>query len=120
MADGADGPADACSCCVCFEAVKNPRKKTLPCGHVLHKRCALRWLCRSRSCPMCRRPVPRDPSWILRRAFRRLNLPRFAVHLPAVVRKELEHHPNLDQVVTYAFLTVDSADLLRVLRAIGL
>lgn len=107
-------------CCVCFDMVTKKRLKLLPCGHVLHKLCALRWLSRNRSCPICRCAVPRDPSWILRRSFRRLNVPRFAVQLPGVVRMELANHPQVDQVVTYAFLTADSLHLIRVLRAIGL
>lgn len=49
-----------------------------------------------------------------------MRLPRFAVQLPAIVKEELQQHPEVERVVTYAFLTVDSTELLRVLRAIGL
>ena len=107
-------------CCVCFDVVPRARMKVLPCGHVLHKRCALRWLSRNATCPMCRRAVPHNPSRILRATFRRMRLPRFAVQLPTIVKEALQHHPEADRVVTYAFLTVDSTELLSVLRAIGL
>lgn len=69
---------------------------------------------------MCRQPVPHPPSYILRKTFQRMRLPRFAVQLPAIVKEELQQHPEVERVVTYAFLTVDSTELLRVLRAIGL
>lgn len=80
----------------------------------------MRWFARNRSCPLCRRQEPFVPSRLLRKAFRRLNVPRFALNLPTVVKAELRDHPDKAQVLTLAFLTADSMELLRALRARGL
>ena len=104
-------------CCVCLGPVPMVRTRTLPCGHALHKGCAVRWLARNRSCPLCRQAVPQPPSRILRQSFRRLNLPRLALRLPGIVKLELQGHPDAAAAVALAFHTVDSVQLLRVLRA---
>ena len=107
-------------CCVCLCPVPRARLKLLPCNHVLHKGCAVRWFARNRSCPLCRQYVPPLPSSLLRKAFRRLNVPRLALALPTVAKAELHDHPDSGRVVALAFMTVDSVELLRVLRALGL
>lgn len=107
-------------CCVCLAAVPAARRKLLPCGHTLHRGCAVRWLARSRSCPLCRRPVPFAPSHLLRKAFRRRGIPRICLDLPHLVRVELAGHPDSPRVVKLAFLTLDTTRLLAALRGLQL
>ena len=45
--------ADGCQCAVCLEPYTDC---VLECGHFFHRRCALRWLRLSNTCPVCRRP----------------------------------------------------------------
>ncbi|KAA0033274.1 RING finger protein 165-like protein [Cucumis melo var. makuwa] len=43
-------------CCVCCEEMKRKGEEVrrIPCGHVYHKSCILKWLEISNSCPLCR------------------------------------------------------------------
>jgi len=44
-------------CAICFgEYVPGSYQLCLPCGHVFHSRCLTRWIARSATCPLCRRP----------------------------------------------------------------
>ncbi|KAA0038718.1 E3 ubiquitin-protein ligase synoviolin B-like [Cucumis melo var. makuwa] len=49
-------------CCVCYEDLNCEREEEkeeevtrIPCGHVYHKYCILKWLNINNSCPLCRR-----------------------------------------------------------------
>ena len=49
-------------CCICLETMlyckQAPQQlMRLPCGHVQHADCAVRWLSTNNSCPTCRHPV---------------------------------------------------------------
>jgi hypothetical protein len=44
-------------CTICFEAEDFLPDATTPCNHGFHKTCLLRWLCMSKTCPVCRGPV---------------------------------------------------------------
>ncbi|KAF8015885.1 hypothetical protein BT93_H1434 [Corymbia citriodora subsp. variegata] len=42
-------------CSICLEDFHRAEKVTeLPCSHVFHRRCIIRWLEGSNSCPLCR------------------------------------------------------------------
>lgn len=45
-------------CPVCLEALASQRVLTLPCAHALHESCALAWLVRRHTCPVCRHALP--------------------------------------------------------------
>ncbi|ESW29980.1 hypothetical protein PHAVU_002G114900 [Phaseolus vulgaris] len=48
-----------CYCSVCLEeVVVNGECYTLPCNHFFHKKCIVRWLYTSHTCPLCRYPLP--------------------------------------------------------------
>lgn len=54
LVDHAEDSAPECAICMA-PAVKARR---LPCGHCYHKKCLVRWLGRSPTCPTCRANVP--------------------------------------------------------------
>lgn len=105
-------------CCVCLGPVTAPRLRRLHCNHLLHKQCAVRWFARNRSCPLCRHPEPPPASRILRAVLRRGS--RFDKDLPSRVKAALADHPDAYQATDLAYRTVDSSELLRVMRALGL
>ena len=105
---------------MCFTSVTPARIRSLPCGHCLHKGCALRWLARSRTCPLCRQLVPLRPSQILRKAFRRRGFSKLCLNLPAVVKEELREHPDGQRAKDLAFLTADVVRYLAALRGMQL
>lgn len=107
-------------CCVCLDAVAPPRTRRLPCGHTLHKRCAVRWLARSRSCPLCRTAVPRKASQVLQAAARAVPRRSLCVGLPGFVKRHLGGHPHAQRAVELAFLTADVDRLIAALRGLGL
>ncbi|KAL0308002.1 UNVERIFIED_CONTAM: RING finger protein 11 [Sesamum calycinum] len=52
-----EGSAKSCS--ICLEEILNGTRVTrLPCLHVFHGDCVLRWLRGSHVCPLCRHPLP--------------------------------------------------------------
>ena len=106
-------------CSVCLDAVGPARARQLPCGHALHKGCAVRWMAKNSSCPVCRRPVPARPSRILRAAARGQG-PAVSVALPGFVREHLAGHPEAPRAVKLAFLTADVRRLIAALRGLGL
>ena len=80
----------------------------------------MRWLSRSRTCPLCRQSVPWKPSQIMSRAFRRRGVQNLCLDLPGVVREELCGHPDHARATTLAFLTVDTRLYLAALRGLQL
>lgn len=104
------------ACCVCLVTVGPPRIKCLPCGHCIHKSCAVRWLARSRTCPLCREPVPERPSQILKRVLGEGPV----MNLPGVVKSNLANHPEVGRAVSLAFLTMDPDRYLSALRGLQL
>lgn len=49
------------ACSVCLEVLVDGNRVTkLPCLHVFHQSCVLRWLRESRLCPLCRYQLPAD------------------------------------------------------------
>ena len=46
-------------CCICAESmISGEEVIKLPCGHVYHSACVLRWLDKHTTCPMCRSQLP--------------------------------------------------------------
>ncbi|KAL0436915.1 UNVERIFIED_CONTAM: RING finger protein 11 [Sesamum radiatum] len=62
--DKDDGKIDEESakwCSICLEEILNGKRVTrLPCLHVFHGDCVVRWLRGSHVCPLCRYPLPTD------------------------------------------------------------
>ncbi|KAK4408490.1 RING finger protein 11 [Sesamum angolense] len=57
--DGKIDEGSAKSCSICLEEIVNGTRVTrLPCLHVFHGDCVLRWLRGSHVCPLCRYPLP--------------------------------------------------------------
>ncbi|XP_023006826.1 E3 ubiquitin-protein ligase RNF126-like [Cucurbita maxima] len=53
--DGLREEEEEGDCSVCCEALKGEEEVSrIPCGHVYHKFCILKWLQMSNSCPLCR------------------------------------------------------------------
>ncbi|KGN60202.1 RING-H2 finger protein ATL66 [Cucumis sativus] len=58
--DGNGGEGMGGQCCVCYEDLNCEREEEkeeatrIPCGHVYHKSCILKWLNVNNSCPLCR------------------------------------------------------------------
>ncbi|KAL1555011.1 RING-type E3 ubiquitin transferase [Salvia divinorum] len=49
-------------CAVCSEGLRlGGAAKRIPCGHVFHQDCILRWLSLIYSCPLCRQNCPPPP-----------------------------------------------------------
>ncbi|KAK9947833.1 hypothetical protein M0R45_003434 [Rubus argutus] len=48
---------DVCSICLVGFHSGAGTPKQPPCGHVHHQICLVTWLCRSKSCPLCRRTI---------------------------------------------------------------
>lgn len=48
---------DVCSICLVGFQGGAATPKQPPCGHVYHQNCLVTWLCRSKSCPLCRRTI---------------------------------------------------------------
>ena len=47
-------PQELRSCCVCLEDVqKGEQVRTLPCLHTFHDACAVEWLRKKKTCPLC-------------------------------------------------------------------
>ena len=45
-------------CTICIEPyLEGDHIRMLPCSHVFHESCIIEWLRRSRTCPICRRPL---------------------------------------------------------------
>ena len=40
------------NCCICGET--NKESPALPCGHIMHSECALKWFEKEMTCPICR------------------------------------------------------------------
>jgi len=51
------GPEGAQCVICCEDLVEGDAVRTLPCGHVYHRECVDSWLCRSRLCCLCKRPI---------------------------------------------------------------
>ena len=50
-----NGNLEAPFCCICLAEIKLKQKAVLlPCGHLLHWKCAELWLKKNNTCPMCR------------------------------------------------------------------
>nr|GMC54485.1 E3 ubiquitin-protein ligase RNF181-like [Ipomoea batatas] len=49
-------PKETCS--ICLEGLVKATR--MPCSHVFHERCIVRWLKRSNECPLCRFQLPSD------------------------------------------------------------
>ena len=50
-----NGKIELPSCCICLNDVqKNEETVLLPCGHMFHWDCCLKWLKNNNTCPMCR------------------------------------------------------------------
>ncbi|KAL0421458.1 UNVERIFIED_CONTAM: E3 ubiquitin-protein ligase [Sesamum latifolium] len=63
--DGGRGSGEGSStsatepCCICFEEFSDGEHGTrLPCGHMFHEDCILRWLRGNHVCPLCRYQLP--------------------------------------------------------------
>lgn len=55
---GAAGSDEDNKCMVCMEIfAAGDELRSLPCMHRYHKRCIDEWLCRSRTCPICKRDI---------------------------------------------------------------
>ncbi len=48
-------------CSICLNNIKTYYNGVLPCGHIFHTDCILKWIDRSNTCPMCRQ----DLKWTL-------------------------------------------------------
>ncbi|XP_062149961.1 probable E3 ubiquitin-protein ligase RHC2A [Alnus glutinosa] len=56
-----DGSCTARECSICLEEFCSglePEVVCMPCSHVYHRGCIVRWLQRSHLCPLCRFPMP--------------------------------------------------------------
>ncbi|KAL0421459.1 UNVERIFIED_CONTAM: E3 ubiquitin-protein ligase RING1-like [Sesamum latifolium] len=61
--DGEDGGASVSeeeSCSICLEGFDNSDGARLPCSHMFHESCILRWLQENHVCPLCRYELPVD------------------------------------------------------------
>lgn len=46
------------ACSICLDDMKEIEAVCLPCGHIFHTECAMKWLTkRSQCCPLCKRQV---------------------------------------------------------------
>lgn len=45
------------TCSICLEEIKNDRYELLKCPHVYHKKCIIKWLEKSHTCPECRKVI---------------------------------------------------------------
>ena len=60
-------------CSICYERLHTQSTVLLPCDHVFHEDCILKWATRSPTCPNCRaefwvprepiQPIPAQPWW---------------------------------------------------------
>lgn len=57
--DGLDSSADKCSICM-EEFLLGSEAIRLPCSHIFHGDCIVKWLQSSRRCPLCRFEMPMD------------------------------------------------------------
>ncbi len=49
-------------CAICLDAIEaEQRVRMLPCTHVFHDHCIVRWLCRANRCPVCNHPPMEVP-----------------------------------------------------------
>jgi len=48
-------------CAICLDPIVTEEKPMLPCTHVFHGRCLVRWLALTPECPTCRAHVTRTP-----------------------------------------------------------
>ena len=54
-----DESSGVVSCSVCFEEILiGTEAKRLPCSHVYHEGCIVKWLNESNTCPLCRYQMP--------------------------------------------------------------
>ncbi|XP_010258564.1 PREDICTED: RING-H2 finger protein ATL20-like [Nelumbo nucifera] len=55
-----NGESNIC-CGVCLEVFSlNEQVKEMPCSHVFHRECIVRWLLQRNVCPLCRHEMPTD------------------------------------------------------------
>jgi hypothetical protein len=55
--EGKESEAMMCSICLA-ELLVGSQATRLPCSHLYHEGCIMKWLGRSNTCPMCRQTVP--------------------------------------------------------------
>lgn len=48
---------DSKECSICFNNIKSYHNGILPCGHMFHSDCILKWIERSSTCPLCRQSL---------------------------------------------------------------
>lgn len=47
--------SDEIACCICFGDYHNGMvMQMLPCNHIIHRACIIKWYQKSQTCPMCR------------------------------------------------------------------
>ncbi|XP_057247271.1 uncharacterized protein LOC130589751 [Beta vulgaris subsp. vulgaris] len=58
LAAGGDQEVDSTTCAICLEEGSMTMSVRLPCKHVFHEGCIVKWLRKSNSCPLCRYELP--------------------------------------------------------------
>ncbi|KAL0385461.1 UNVERIFIED_CONTAM: E3 ubiquitin-protein ligase RING1-like [Sesamum radiatum] len=58
--DGGASVSEEESCSICLEGFDNSDGARLPCSHMFHESCILRWLQENHVCPLCRHELPVD------------------------------------------------------------
>ncbi len=115
---------DSEQCSICLSNLDGPCK-TLPCGHVFHRRCILNWnRTGHHTCPYCRQPFGEPPpEYKVTITIENTRTMTMSQHVSNVIPRLVEELGVLtpNSVLTEIFLDVDSrATLNEVLHDLGI